>query len=259
LTKNREPTKGYLIVASRKENFYALAINLLEQIQDYYPEAKVCLVTEERFLDERAEQADKLILCDDHYRAKLWGMTQTPYDITFYIDADMECVHEDIALVFDELEDNDMVFAGLPEDRWYVFRDTEFPGGTFTLAGAVCLYDTRNPLVKDFMVDWYEYYKKQHSGHWWPTDESGKYDKFNYPYNLRIWDQFTLWWLSTKESKYDSLKINIFEDDLKWNYWTSLDRLRNPPKCGFEKLVLYHYSSTFDKGQDLNSPNIYRK
>ena len=107
-----EPTKGYVVVASRTKFFYVSAINLIESILDFHPEAKITLVTEERFLDKRSEVCDKIIFCDDHKRAKLWGMARTPYDITFYIDADTECEHEDIANVFDLLGDDDIQFTG---------------------------------------------------------------------------------------------------------------------------------------------------
>ncbi len=111
MNSKENPSKGFVVVASKKQNFYTYAINLIESIKDYYPEAQVCLVTENRFLDGRQDVADIVIECDDHYRAKLWGMSQTPWDITMYCDADMECEHEDISTVWDSLEDNDLVKA----------------------------------------------------------------------------------------------------------------------------------------------------
>jgi hypothetical protein len=131
---------GYLVVASKQPNFYILAINLIESIMDHNPEAKCTLVTEERFVDHRADICDKVIICDDHYRAKLWGMAQSPYDITMYIDADCEVVHEDIAKVFDELGDHDLMFTYLGDDRKYVFKEVYFPAGRLGLCGGVCLY-----------------------------------------------------------------------------------------------------------------------
>lgn len=221
-------SNGYLIVASNDPIYYSWATNLISDIKDYYPEANICLVAEERFLDSRAEEADHLIICDNHYRAKLWGMSQTPYDNTFYIDADMTCISENIANVFEELGDNDMMFTGLPRDRWHIFMDTEFPGGTFTLCGAVCLYK-KTDIIMEFMKDWYELYVKQHANEWWPTKEDGvTWDTENYPRELACWDQFTLWWLVEKEPKYKELKVGIFEEDLRWNYWTSLNRHTHP-------------------------------
>ena len=77
-------SKGFVIVASKNHNFYIYACNLMESIKDFYPEALITLVTEERFLDDRADEADQVIFCDNHYRAKLWGMANSPYDITMY-------------------------------------------------------------------------------------------------------------------------------------------------------------------------------
>ena len=99
-------------------------------------------------------------------------MAKSPYDITMYIDADMEVQHEDIVTVWDELKDYDMVWSELTDDRDYIYaeRDFDTPEGKrkFTLCGAVCLYDMRNPIVREFMMDWWELTKKQMSGQWWP-------------------------------------------------------------------------------------------
>ena len=122
-----EKSKGFIIVASKNRNFYLYAINLAESIRDYYEDCKICLVTEERFIDARGEDvADDIIFCDDHYRAKLWGMAKSPYDITMYIDADMEVEHEDIVNVWDELKDHDMVFTALTDDRSYIYAERDF-------------------------------------------------------------------------------------------------------------------------------------
>ena len=62
-----EKSKGFIIVASKNRNFYLYAINLAESIRDYYEDCKICLVTEERFIDARGEDvADDIIFCDHH-------------------------------------------------------------------------------------------------------------------------------------------------------------------------------------------------
>ena len=80
-------------------------------------------------------------------------MAKSPYDITMYIDADMEVQHEDIVTVWDELKDHDMVWSELTDDRDYIYaeRDFDTPEGKrkFTLCGAVCLYDMRTPIVRE--------------------------------------------------------------------------------------------------------------
>lgn len=240
------PSKGFVIVASKNSNFYTYAVNLMESIKDFYPEALITLVTEERFIDERADEADQIIFCDNHYRAKLWGMSQSPYDITMYVDADMDCEHEDIAKVWDELGDRDMVFHELTPERekYYAIREFRYDGGIekFTLCGGVCLYRSGNPLVREFMEDWFELFNKQHNNMWMPEG----FEKQQWDRDLKHFDQTTLWWLTEREEKYKDLKIGIFHDDIRWNYFT---------QYGYEGLksiegkppILRHYSGSLKK------------
>ena len=241
-----EPSKGYVVVASRRSFFYVSALNLIESIRDFYPEAKVCLVTEEKFLDGRESIADEIVLCDDHRRAKLWGMAKSPWDLSFYIDADTEVEHEDIEHVFDELGDYDVMFTGLPEERSYCYAELKFPGGQFKLCGAVCLYDMRNPLVHEFMNDWYDLTVKQYAGTWWPTKPDGTWDEHTYPRTLARWDQFSLWWLVNKEPKYQNLKVGIFEDDARWNFFSRYKYQHN-----IKPVVIRHYSAASAKHEEF--------
>ena len=240
------PSKGFVIVASRNSNFYTYAVNLMESIKDFYPEALITLVTEERFIDERADEADQIIFCDNHYRAKLWGMSQSPYDITMYVDADMDCEHEDIAKVWDELGDNDMVFHELTSERekFYAIREFRYDGGIekYTLCGGVCLYRSSNPLVKEFMEDWFELYNKQHNNMWMPEG----FEKEQWDRDLKHFDQTTLWWLTKKEPKYKDLKIGIFDDDIRWNYFTQYGYEGLKSKEG-KPPILRHYSGSLKK------------
>lgn len=252
--QKNQPTKGYVIVASMDENFYSLAINLAESILDFYPEAKITLFTEERFVDSRAEQLDNVFFCDDHYRAKLYGIANSPYDITMYIDADAVCDHEDISTAFDLLDGNDMVFTPINKvNEWtfqsrYLNPDREDEDYAFKLHGAICLFDSRNPLVKEFMCDWWEYYQKQFDDTWWPSNDKGEWDTETYDRGrLKMWDQFTLWYLTNKEEKYQSLKIGIFEDWVRWNYQFQYDfkesmRIDNP--------IIRHMSAHCQKWRD---------
>lgn len=242
-----EKTKGYLVVASKTQFFYSSAINLIESLKDFYPDANVCLVTEPKFLDGREEVADVVIHCDDHSRAKLKGMAQSPYDLTMYIDADCVIEHEDIEHVFEEMGDYDVMFTGLPADRHYCYAEVYFPGGTkpdgsrggFELCGGVCLYDMSKPIVREFMNDWYDLTVEQYSNRWWPTKEDGTPDYDLYPQSFKRWDQFSLWWLTNKEEKYKDLKVGIFEDDARWNWYNNYlyEHNKNP-------IVIRHFSST---------------
>lgn len=243
------PTKGYIVVASNKFNFYQSAIFLIQTIKDYHPEANVTLFTEQGFLDGRESIADNVVICGNWKREKLLAMWKTPYDITFYLDADMQCLHEDIANVFDELGDYDMMFTGLPEHRSYLFNGWEFEQGNahFELCGGVCLYDIRKPLVREFLEEWDELYRQQVKGTWWPLNEEGEHDYYNYPESFKAWDQFPLWWMTTKSEKYKDLKVGIFEDDLRWNHWAHLWDIEFPKNPS----VLIHMSAAMKKNSHL--------
>lgn len=244
-------TKGYLTVASGYKSFYNMAMNLIESILDYHPEAKITLVTEERFLDGRESICDQVILCDDHYRAKLWGMARTPYDLTFYLDADMECVHEDISTVFDNLHDHDMVFTPINKDNEYAFTLRHFNSlkddyYSFMHNGGCCLYDITKPHVNKFISKWQQLYYKQRDNYaWWPKNEAGENDFDLFPKENRFWDQFTLWWLIHEDPEFkDVIDIGIFDDFLRWNYYSRYELRLSKPK---DPIIIMHYSGIESK------------
>jgi hypothetical protein len=241
----KEPSKGYLVVASRTKEFYRLGINLIRSLKEFYPEAQVCFVTEKLFCDGNESISDYLLYCGDTFREKLWALSQTPFDITMYIDADCEILHEDIKNVFEMLGGHDLMFTPLTEERSHYFKRSKWDNGRLGLNGGVFVYDIRNPLVKDFMKDWDYYYKQQQSFTWWPDLKDGKPDFDKHPKHLRPWDQFTLWWLVNKNDKYKALKIKLFEDDERWNWYSNFKEKEN--KSG-KDIVIYHYSSVADKG-----------
>lgn len=236
-------TKGYVVVASSNFFYYISAINLIHSIKDNDPKAKVCLVTEQRFVDKGADIADEVIFCKNHIRSKLYGMAKSPYDQTFYIDADCETVHKDLATVFDKFENNDIMFTSLVEERSYIYAELGWgtKGEKFTWCGGVCLYDFTNPLVREFMEDWNDLTIKQYNGSWWPRDNNGKEDYDNYPKSLKRWDQFSLWWLINKEPKYELLKIGRLDgdDDARWNHFTGYYW----DHCNGKPPIIVHYSN----------------
>ena len=259
LHQSQNPSKGFVIVASKKPAFYYSAINLIESIWDYYPEAQFALFTEDRFLDSRAEDPRiQVFSCTNHIRAKLYGMANSPFDITFYIDADCEVEHEDIVTIWDQLEDNDLVFVELTKDNRaagsFVEVTAKIPSTgdliDLTLCGGVCLYDMRNPVVKEFMQDWWEKFQVQEDVYnnvdvgpnqkWFPEDT---------PKSMLRWDQFTLWWMTNKVDRYKDIKIGIFKENYRWNWFTSFrinpetkkhNLVDNPP-------IVIHHSASMKK------------
>ena len=269
----KNPSKGFVTVATPTIHFIIGAQNLAESILDYDEEARITLFTEQHFIDNPEMQKYftpfeyVLPTPGDHKREKMYGMANSPYDLTFYMDADIQIDHEDITKVFDHLDDgSDMVYVNLTREGARHFAewnwgpnlyDNGFKGVPDHLAhcGGVALYDTRNPLVKEFMYDWYTLYLEQESRKWNPPE-------FDYIKrgNFRQWDQLTLWWLIYHSPKYKSIKWKFFDDNYRWNYFTSFgfnkDGTHNchlmDPKRDYWKTtphpVVIHFSSWMDKG-----------
>ena len=275
--KKKNPTKGFLTVATKRKQFLMSADNLKESLLDHYPEAKITLFTEQRFIDDPSCQNyfrdfDQVLPTPSNTnREKMWGMANSPYDLTFYMDADIEIVHKDISNVFDHLEDGkyDMAYVNLTKEGGYGYfaewdwgpnlYDDGWKGAPDHLAhcGGVALYDTRNPLIKEFMLDWYNLFFKQRDGEWNPIE----FDNIKVG-NFRQWDQLTLWWLIYHSPKYEFLKWKFFDDNYRWNYFTAfglpnqigndgynchvVDPSRDYWKTDPDPIVI-HYSSWMDK------------
>ena len=271
--KKKNPTKGFLIVATKRKQFLIGADNLKESILDHYPEAKITLFTEQHFIDDPECQKyfrdfDQVLpTLSNTNREKMWGMANSPYDLTFYMDADVEIISEDISSVFDHLEDGkyDMAYVNLTKEGAKHFAEWEWGPNLYddgwkgvpdhlAHCGGVALYDTRNPLINEFMMDWYNLYLKQRVGQWRPKE----FDNIKIG-NFRQWDQLTLWWLIYYSPKYKSLKWKFFDDNYRWNYFTSfgfnkdgshnchkVDSKRDYWKTNPDPVVI-HYSSWMDK------------
>ncbi len=243
--------KGYVVVANRLEFYYYSALNLISSIKEFDPDAKVCLVSEQKYLDLGGSHiADHILTCDNHPRAKLWGMANTPFDQTFYIDADCEIIHGDLPTVFDLFKDKHVLFTALTDERSYIFAEYEWGNGvSFDWCGAVCLYDMTKPLVKDLMNDWYDLTVKQYSGEWWPSAPDGTPDTVNYPKSLARWDQFSLWWLLNREPKYSDILVGRLDDeyDCRWNNFHGYEW----DHCNDKEPVVFHYSNSVPKKESL--------
>ena len=274
--RKTNPSKGFVTVASKRKQFLMGADNLKESILDYYPEAKITLFTEQHFIDDPECQIyfqdfDQVIATPaGTNREKMWGMANSPYDLTFYMDADIEIGHEDIKNVFDHLEDGkyDMVYVNLTKEGAKHFAEWEWGPNLYDdgwrgvpdhlcHCGGVALYDTRNPLIREFMLDWYQLHLKQVRGDWNPPE-----CEYIRKGNFRQWDQLTLWWLIYHSPKYKSLRWKFFDDNYRWNYFTSfgfnkdgthnchiVDPTRDYWKTVDEPVVV-HFSSWMDKYGD---------
>lgn len=257
MSRLEKPSKGYVTVATKEKSFLSSAINLCESILDFDINAKVTLFTDQEFFDtENLSMFDKVIVPPkDPYinvkngagpREKMWGMANTPYDLTLYLDADIEIIHEDILSVFDRLEDNyDMVWVELKRETAGHFAMWDWGNGDLdhlTHCGGVCLYRASNPLVREFMLDWYNIHMDMRSGIDLPEECK------SVPKAFWKWDQLTAWWLIWHSSKYKEIKWKFFEDNYRWNYYSSFGfNFDGTHNYGVVDPVVVHHSSTLDK------------
>lgn len=252
MNQSKEPSKGFVVVATKKKQFLIGAENLCQSILDFYEDAKITLFCEQKWIDDPECQVyftdfDQVIATPgDHIREKMWGMANSPYDLSFYIDADCEVAHEDIEYSFDRLDGHDMVFVELQRKTKHHFAEWDWGDGELdhlTHCGGICLYDKRNPLVVDFMNDWYYNYKNQKIGKFEPEEYK------TVPGSYREWDQLTLWYQLWHDPKYKSIKWKFFEDNYRWNYYTSFGFNKDGThNYGVVDPVIIHYSAWMDKG-----------
>lgn len=185
----RSSDNGFIYIASLKRYYYHLAVYSATTLKDYFPQAHITLFTHQDFVDETSKVFDNVITdIPIHYRTKMFGMYNTPYKKTIYIDADSFIAHKDIRYSHEELDDCDLFFGPVTQ---YTTADVAwaFMDKNMTIApkyhGAVCGYHN-TPLCIDFMKTWYEEYLKQITSKTWPYERD--HDK-----KWKIFDMFTLW------------------------------------------------------------------
>jgi hypothetical protein len=201
---------GFLIVASVTEEYVKAANFSGHTIHDYYPEAHVTLFVPEKLRPFVDETAFDLIVSEDvpnSVRTKLYALSKTPYNnLTVYVDADMECQHEDVATIWNEIgEEQDMLITKI---RPYNGKISKWKNGEMTLHGGFFMYRNK-PHVIEFMEKWYTDYLKQRAEPW-------PYAEDEHPVDLKPWDQFTLWKLLNLDKM--KLSVGIFKDDARWNF-----------------------------------------
>lgn len=198
-----------------------------ETLKDYWPNAHVTLFTETDWIEDHLYQTfDNVIGGAPHNkRAKLWALSRTPYDLTVYLDADMEIMHEDIKTVFDQIdEETDLLLTKI---RPYNAKITKFPGGELVDHCGFFMYRS-NERTLEFMRQWWELHLKQECGDW-------KWDTNLYPEELRQWDQWAYWWLQNK-TEY-AIRRKYFDEDARWNFVNGYIKteVTNP-------VIIYHHT-----------------
>ena len=229
---------GFLYVASQSSGFYKAAVNSAISLRDNYLEANITLFTHADFVQESDRKFfDKIETgIPIHKRAKMYAMARTPYDRTFYLDADTEIRSENIKKVFDILGKNDIMFTRIipkvSKDRVInSSNNLEYHGG-------VVLYNSKK-LTLQLMQDWYDTYLIQDRCVW----SQSQFSKFN-P-RMKPWDQFTVWYLLNEVAKYKKVKHGFFpEGGHSFNY---INLFENYDEFKEIEQIVYHYTIPRDR------------
>jgi hypothetical protein len=201
---------GYLYVASVNKSYYYAAKKSAESLLDFYPEAKITLATHEFWVEEEDYEIFDTIITEDvpeNIRAKLWALSKTPYDRTLYIDADTVIESEDIANVFDFCDDHDIIFT---RNRPYNAKITKLSDTEEMIWHCGLFVYKNNKHIFNLMDAWYEQYMKQLEPDW--TSDP-------YPWEVRRWDTFSMWYLLNKTEHKDIINVGEFpKPDARWNF-----------------------------------------
>ena len=222
---------GFLIVASCWPQYVQSAKIAGASIKDYYPDAHVTLFVPKHLYDRELDDIFDIVVTDevpDHTRTKLWALSRTPYkNLTVYVDADMECVHEDIQTVWDQIPtDTDVLITKI---RPYNGKIAKWDNGEMIYHGGFFMY-RNNPHTIELMEKWWVDYEKQKSEPWpWGSV---------HPISLRPWDQFTLWKLLNIDKM--PVKVGIFNDDARWNFVNGYYLTENK-----QPVIFYHHTVPF--------------
>ena len=255
MAKKKQPTKGFICVATLSYAYYEAMITLIESLKDEIPDAQVAVFTHEEWIeDQDRELFDHLFTpVPVHNRTKLWALDKTPFDITCYLDVDCHVIDPGLNDIFDELTDD--VDIMMSENRPYnskvvYFQDAEQNNGEarelqhyrpehIELARQGLAHKFRwhcgffvyrkNDVTDKIWSEWTRLYRLHNE----TPDLSGC---GKYPTSLAYWDTFAFWRL-LHESNLD-IKIKRIPNDAKYNFVTGYRE--NELKYGTKKAVLHY-------------------
>lgn len=244
---------GYVYVASLSKAYYKAAIRSADSLKDFYPDAKITLFTHPEFIEDGDRKLFENVHTDIpyHNRAKMYGISKTPYKNTLYLDADTEIRSEKIKDVFDILGKNDIMFTKIIPHVSKVTRiDDE---NKLEYHGGIVLYNNKK-LTIQLMERWFELYKYQ-SDVVWKDSLFSQFDD-----RMQPWDQFTMWYLLHKEEKFNKIKHDFFPNGgTEYNYIALLEFKSIPENKKYQDIeqIVYHYTipkEIVDAGNIKNKP-----
>lgn len=218
---------GFLIVASETKQYVISANFCAGSIKDYYPDAHITLFVPDNLRQYADPSVFNIIESKDvpsHIRTKLYALGQTPYsNLTCYVDADMECKHEDVSRIWEQFQSKQSADILITQIRPYNGKITKWDGGELTHHCGFFVYRTNDRTI-NFMKKWWNDYVDQMQT--W---------KYTYTIQLQPWDQFTFWKLLNVD-KLDVI-VDFLKDDARWNFVNGyrLHENKNP-------IIFYHHT-----------------
>jgi glycosyltransferase involved in cell wall biosynthesis len=229
--------RGFVIVAACRYVFFRSAVLCAETLRDFYPDAHITLFTHEEWVDDSCDVFDNVVTgIPKNKRAKMWALARTPYDVTMYLDADIQVQDEEISTCFDLLpNDCDMLMTRI---RSYSAVVTHFPGGELKWHCGVFLFRASD-TIRQLFEDWYHEYNEQKI-RW-------KFDTKLYPQKLQPWDTWTFWKLCNLDGYNEKINIRRFPEDARWNF----HNLRYDELNG-KSIILYHNTILNERHDERN-------
>lgn len=199
-----QQSKGFIYGVGNNILYLKSAKLSASSVKDYYPDANITIAVPQSMVDDECYEIFDNVISDqyvpDSERTKLWALSKTPYDLTMYLDADTICVSEEIQTVWDQIEDNDILFTLI---RKYNSNPRGFlDDPNYKYHGGVFLY---NKKCIPMMAEWWDRWQAART-------------TWDYPHtpNFRNWDQYFLYYILTHTKH--GLKVGIFKEDARWNF-----------------------------------------
>lgn len=215
---------GVIYAASMERKYTLAAKNSVFSLKEHFPSVHTTLYVESTIVDSECyELFDNVVTNNvpNNPRAKLWALSQTPYEKTLYLDADTLIESDEVQTVFDQLHDNNIVFTlirpynsnpqGYLDDPEYKYH------------GGVFLYDRK---CLKFMKRWWSAWLEGTTGTW-----TYKHDR-----RMRVWDQFYLYHLLNNTPH--GLKVGLFPEEARWNFVAGYTK----SELGDKDAIISHYT-----------------
>ena len=203
-------SNGFIFAAAVHSRYALAACMSAASIKDYFPEANITLFATADVIDGLDTSIFDRVVTEgvpNDKRAKLWALSKTPYTRTAYIDADTLIHTDEIANIFDQLGDNDIIFTKIRKYNSNLNGFIEDP--EYIRHGGIFVYNN-SPDTIEFMSNWWNM--------WIESRADGQFVlKYpEYPARMGNWDQFFLFYL-VKHTPH-GLKLGFFEEDARWNF-----------------------------------------